>query len=229
MLTALTGWWDRLDPTDVRARLTDINDGIVAVAGMGLGLAGAEVSQPTAIAVVVLSAAVGAMSVLGMQLGEAFAEREAVESIAAQERRLLELSPDDELAELAAAFEAKGVSAPTAYAVAAELSAADALSAQLEIEYGIREFITIRQAVLEGALAGLAFLLGASLPLLITLLVPWDAREGSVVAIAVLSLAITSIVLSRRGLSHMWLTVGRSVFIGLSSLGLAFLLGDWLI
>lgn len=164
-----------------------------------------------------------------MQLGEAFAEREAVEEIAARERRLLELSPDDELAELAGVFEAKGVSTATARAVAEELSASDALSAQLEMEYGIREFISARHAWLEGALAGLAFLGGASMPLLITLLVPWNAREGSVVAIAALSLVATSVVLSRRGLSHMWLTVGRSVVVGLSSLGLAFLLGDWLI
>ena len=49
-------WWDRFDPADIRERVTEVNDGIIAVAGMGLGLAGADVAASTAYAVIVISA-----------------------------------------------------------------------------------------------------------------------------------------------------------------------------
>lgn len=228
-MVSVVGWWRSVDPAEIRARLTDVNDGIIAVAGMGLGLAGADVNRTTAIAVVVLSSVVGAMSVFGMQLGETFGEREAVEAIAASEQRLLELSPDEELAELIESFESKGVSPATARAVAEELSAADALSAQLEIEYGITGFISVAQALREAVLAGLAFMIGALVPLTATILVPWDTREELVLLISVLSLVATSVVLSRRGMSRMGRTVVRSVVVGLCALGVSYVLGDWLI
>ena len=49
-------------------RITDVNDGIVAVAGMGLGLAGAEVSAATSYMVISVSTLVGAMSVFGKSM-----------------------------------------------------------------------------------------------------------------------------------------------------------------
>lgn len=228
-MVSVVTWWRSVEPAEIRARLTDVNDGIIAVAGMGLGLAGAEVNRTTAIAVVVLSSVVGAMSVFGMELGETFGEREAVAAIAESERRLIELSPDEELAELIEAFESKGVSPATARAVAEELSAADALSAQLEIEYGIRGFTSASEALREAVLAGLAFLAGALVPLVATILVPWDTREELVLLISVLSLVGTSVVLSRRGMSRIGSTVARSVVVGLGALGISYVLGDWLI
>ena len=119
-------------PDTARSRITDVNDGIIAaVAGMSLGLAGAEVSRTTAYAVITISAVVGALSVFGAELGEGFAQREAELATVAEEQRLLELGPEEEIEELVEWFEAKGVSTETSRKVAEELSDADALSAQL--------------------------------------------------------------------------------------------------
>jgi len=229
MISRVRSWWAAIDPADVRERITDVNDGIIAVAGMGLGLAGAHVNASTTYAVVTLSASVGALSVCGMQLGEAFADREAVEAVAAEERRLLELTPDEELAELAEAFVVKGVSPETARAVAEELSAVDALSAQLEVEYGIREYISRRAAWVRGIAAGVAYLFGAMIPLLITVLVPFRWREEWSVLAALVALMVTSLVLSRRGMSNMWATAGRSIAVGVIAFGLAYFFGDLLL
>lgn len=228
-LDRLVSWWSHGEPADFRERVTDINDGIIAVAGMGLGLAGAEVAPATALAVIAISTAAGALSVAGTKLGEAFAEREAEQATVAEELRLLELTPDEEQAELVEWFVAKGVTSDTAQRVAEELSTADALSAQLEIEYGIRTLTTRRDAWTEGLWSGLAFLFGAMLPVLVAFLTPVPWRTEWTVAVACLSLMATSIVLARRGRSHIWNTVLRSVAVGVGTLAVSYVLGDWLI
>lgn len=225
----LAQWWRHLDAADVRERITDVNDGIIAVGGMGLGLAGAGVSATTSYAVIAISATAGAMSVAGTKLGESFADREAQQSTVAQERRLLALTPDEERAELVDWFESKGVRPDTARRVADELSASDALSAQLEIEYGIRTLTSTRDAWTDGLFSGLAFLLGAALPVLIALVTPLPWRSEWTVAVACLSLVITSVVLARRGRSRIWLTILRSLAVGLGTLAASYVLGDWLI
>lgn len=222
-------WWDRFDPADIRERVTEVNDGIIAVAGMGLGLAGADVAASTAYAVIVISALAGALSVFGVKLGEAFADFEAQQYLAEQERRLLELTPDEEIAELTDWFVAKGVSSETARQVADELSAADALSAQLELEHGIRELASRGAAWQDAVRSGVGFLVGSLAPVVAAYLTPLEWRPDRIIIAAALSLTITSIVLSRLGLSRIWATIARSLAIGLGALVVSYLLGDWLV
>lgn len=225
----MVAWWRHIEPAEIRGRITDINDGIIAVAGMGLGLAGAEVSPATSYAVIAISATAGGLAVAGSKLGESFAEREAQQATVAEEQRLLALTPDEERAELVEWFESKGVTTPTAQQVATELSAADALSAQLEIEYGIRDLTTRRDAWADGMWSGIAFLVGALLPALVSIITPVPWRTEWTVVVACLSLVATSVILARRGRSRIWLTILRSVLVGIGTLAISYVLGDWLI
>ncbi|MBD0021921.1 hypothetical protein GII33_20655 [Gordonia pseudamarae] len=218
-----------MSPETARARITDVNDGIMAVAGMSLGLAGADVERTTTFAVITISAVVGALSVLGAELGEAFAQREAEIATAAEEQRLLDLQPEEEIAELVDWFVAKGVSEETSRQVAVELSEADALSAQLEIEYGIREMTSSRDAWTDGISAGVGFLIGALAPVLIAYLLPIGWREEWTIVAAIVSLTVTSFVLARSGRSDIRKTVARSVIMGAGTLAVSHILGDWLI
>lgn len=227
MPNALARWWRDVDPADLRDRLTDVNDGIIALAGTGLGLAGAEIDPRTSVAVLLLSMTMGAFAVFGVQLCEAMSHREAQQSAVEHEQRLLELTPDQEVAELAAWFEAKGVSAPTSMQVARELSDADALSAQLEIEYGIRELTSPGDNWREAVTAGLAFLFGATLPVVAMVVVPLPWRSEFTIAAALTALAVTSIVIARRGYANVYRTALRSLLIGGAALALGYLLGDW--
>ncbi|HMS77365.1 VIT1/CCC1 transporter family protein [Gordonia sp. (in: high G+C Gram-positive bacteria)] len=219
----------RISPDTARSRITDVNDGIMAVAGMSLGLAGAEVSRTTAYAVITISAVVGALSVFGAELGEGFAQREAELATVAEEQRLLELEPEEEIEELVEWFEAKGVSTETSRKVAEELSDADALSAQLEIEYGIRELTSTRDAWAEGFSAGIGFLIGALAPVAIAYLIPFGWREEWTIIAAITSLIVTSFVLASTGGSNIGKTVARSVIMGAGTLAASHFLGDWLI
>ena len=98
----------RLDRQAVRAHLVDVNDGVIATAGVVEGLLAAGASVTT-IVVAALGAMVGGgMALGGMKYSEAADDRDAEIAVLAEERRLHELQPDKELAELAALYEDKG-------------------------------------------------------------------------------------------------------------------------
>lgn len=44
-----------------------------------------------------------------------------------------------------------------------------------------------------------------------------------------LALILTSVVLSVLGRSRIWMTIARSVIVGLGTLGVSYALGDWLL
>ena len=62
--------WRESEPEEIRSWITEVNDGIIAVAGMGLGLAGADVEARTTYAVVIINAFVGALVAFGAKLGD---------------------------------------------------------------------------------------------------------------------------------------------------------------
>lgn len=229
MARSEASWWRRFDPGQVRELITETNDGIMAVAGMGLGLAGAGIPLFTSYAVVTISAVAGALSIFGTKVGEAFAEREAELATQAEEQGLLELSPDEEIAELAEWFVCKGVSPQTSRQVAEELSASDALSVQLQLEHGIEAITTASAAWASGIRSGSAFLIGAMIPLLVTMATPAVWREGYTIITAAGALILTSVILAALGRAKIWSTLLRTLGIGLGTLAISYLLGDWLL
>ncbi len=209
--------------------MTETNDGIIAVAGMGLGLAGAEITLPSARVIILVSSVAGALSVFGVKVSEGLAEREAQLSLAAEEQRLLELSPEEEIAELAEWFEDKGVTPDTAHAVAEEMSAKDALAAKLQLEFGIEKVTTPLSAWGLALRAGVAFLMGSLIPVLVTFLTPNSWREGYTILTAVVALTVTSAILAMLGRARFWFAVFRTLALGIGTLALTYLLGDLLI
>ena len=113
------------------------NDGIVSVAGIVIGVAGATISRGPIFTAGLAGLVGGAVS---MALGEyvsVSSQRDSERAQIAQEKRELAAIPKDELTELTALYEAKGLSAATARTVAAELTARDPLAAHLDAELHI--------------------------------------------------------------------------------------------
>ncbi len=217
--------WLRFDPESIRSRVPDVNDGVLAVAGLAEGLS--HVMHVGSLATIVMMGAVaGTVSIAGTKYNEEMAELEVQQDLIREEMRLLELTPEEELDELTEHFRGKGVSPQTARRVAEELSAADALSAQLETEYGISEVIGRSRPMTEALASALSFLLGASVPVLIALFVPRQWIDEYIILGVALSLAITAIVVSRLGRTRVLSTVVRSVIIGLASMGASVLVAE---
>ncbi len=217
-------WRSRLTPEYVRSRVADTNDGVLAIAGSAEGVAIAT-SQPVGV-VVAIAALAGAVSVAGVKYAEEAAEREVQQDLIREEQRLLELSPEEEMAELAHHFQEKGLSAETARKVAEELSTADALTAQLETEYGIHDVVSPGQPFTEALGSGLFFLVGSLVPVLVAFLVPQALVDEFEIVAVVISLTLTSLILSRFARTHALPTILRSLLIGLAAMGMAALIGN---
>jgi len=196
----------------LRAGVLGANDGIVSVAAIVVGVAGAT----STIAPILTAGTAGLVGgAISMALGEyvsVSSQRDSQESLIAKERRELATMPDEELVELAAIYEAKGMSAETAQRVARELTAHDALSAHLEAELGINEEDVVSPWQAAGASA-LAFVIGAALPMIAILLPPAGVRVPVTFAAVLVALAITGATSARIGESP-WLRPTLRVVIG---------------
>ncbi len=182
----------------LRAGVLGANDGIVSVAAVVVGVAGAT-SQLAPIITAGVAAVVG--GAISMALGEyvsVASARDSQTALIAKEKRELAEMPEQELAELAGIYEAKGLSAATAQQVATELTANDALGAHLEAELHIDENEVLKPWQAAWA-SFIAFLLGAVLPMLAITLPPADLRIPITFVATLLALGITGALGARLG------------------------------
>ncbi|QIS24047.1 VIT1/CCC1 transporter family protein [Nocardia terpenica] len=181
----------------LRAGVLGANDGIVSVAGIVVGVAAATVDRGTILTAGIAGLAAGAVS---MALGEYVSvstQRDSERAVLEVERRELEEMPEEELAELAAIYEGKGLSPATAWKVAEELTEKDAFTAHAEAELGIdpTELTNPWHAAFSSALS---FTLGALLPLL-AILTPASVRVPVTVIAVLVALALTGAIGARLG------------------------------
>ena len=189
----------RADPHEVavhaklnwlRAGVLGANDGIVSVAALVVGVAAATTDVGAILVAGVAAVVAGAIS---MGLGEyvsVSSQRDTERGLIAKERWELDTMPQQELAELAGLYRAKGLSHETAETVARELTAHDALAAHLEVELHIAQDDVVNPWHAAGASA-LSFLVGAVLPMLAILLPPPEWRVPTTFVAVVVALAIT--------------------------------------
>src|SRR5258708_19800567 len=121
----------------LRAGVLGARDGIVSVAGIVIGVAGATTNRGPIFTAGLAGLVSGSVS---MSLGEyvsVSSQRDSERAEITQEKGDLADSPGAELAELTALYEARGLSAATARTVAAELTARGALAAHLDAELHI--------------------------------------------------------------------------------------------
>lgn len=211
----------------LRAGVLGANDGIVSVAAIVVGVAGATSAVAPILTAGIAGVVGGAVS---MALGEyvsVSSQRDSQRALIAKERTELAEMPAEELAELAALYEAKGLSSDTAQRVAEELTARDALSAHLEVELGIHEDDVASPWQAAGASA-LAFFIGALLPMVAILLPPAPVRVPVTFAAVLVALAITGAASARIGGSPWLRPTLRVVIGGAIALAATFLIGTLL-
>src|SRR6185312_9453823 len=195
------GWPRALvaDRGSLRSWTQVANDGIIATAGILEGFAGAGASDRTLITAATTATIVGTLSVGGAEWAEAAAERDGQLAAADEEAAEIAHQPDVEHAEVAAYYEAKGLTPQLAREVADQLMARDAVDAQLESEHGILEIMSPADTVRAGIGSAIAYLLGAAIPLIVTVAVPAAVESSLILAAVLVSLIVTSIIGARTG------------------------------
>jgi VIT1/CCC1 family predicted Fe2+/Mn2+ transporter len=211
----------------LRAGVLGANDGIVSVAAIVVGVAGAT-SNNAPILTAGLAGLVG--GAISMALGEyvsVSSQRDTQRSLIAKEQLALVEQPDIELAELANLYERRGLSADTAKQVAAELTERDALGAHLEAKLHIDEddVVSPWHAALASAVS---FTVGGILPLLAILLIETTVRIPITFAAVLIALALTGAVGAKIGGSPVPRATIRVVIGGAVALAATYLIGHLL-
>jgi VIT1/CCC1 family predicted Fe2+/Mn2+ transporter len=211
----------------LRAGVLGANDGIVSVAAIVVGVAGATNSVPAIFAAGMAGLVGGAIS---MALGEyvsVSSQRDTQHALIAKQRAELRDMPERGLAELAAIYRHKGLSEETAATVAAELTAHDPVSAHLDAELGIKEDEIVSPWHAAGASA-LAFFVGALLPMLAILLPPENLRVPVTFVSVLIALGITGAVSAWISGSNWVRPTVRVVVGGALALAATFIIGTLL-
>jgi VIT1/CCC1 family predicted Fe2+/Mn2+ transporter len=211
----------------LRAGVLGANDGIVSVAAIVVGVAGATSDVAPILTAGVAGLVGGAIS---MALGEyvsVSSQADSQRSLIAKEARELREMPDEELAELAGIYEARGLTPETALTVAKELSAHDALAAHLSAELNINQddVASPWQAALASAAS---FTIGGLLPFLSILLFPEAIRVPATFVVVLLALVLTGAISARLGGATVWRATIRMVVGGAIALGVTFAIGSLL-
>jgi VIT1/CCC1 family predicted Fe2+/Mn2+ transporter len=208
----------------LRAGVLGANDGIVSTAGLVVGVAGATTATGPILTAGVAGLLAGAVS---MALGEyvsVSSQRDSERSLLEKERRELADFPEEELEELTAIYEAKGLTRDTAERVAKELTAHDAFAAHADAELGLRpdELTSPWHAAIASAVA---FTVGSVLPLLAILLPPEHMRVPVTFVVVLLALALTGATGAALGGARKLRATIRVVFGGALAMAVTFGIG----
>ena len=175
---------------NVRAIVFGIQDGVLTTAGVLAGLTGAVSGRRQVILAALASSAAGALSMgAGAYLGTR-AETEVLRNELRRARQEAQRQPYVLQEGLLDALAKEGLTREAGYRVVQLLSSApEALFSTAEEKiYGLGS-ATFGNPVAEGLLMGMAFIIGASIPLVPFILIPW-IRIGLTAALATTALVL---------------------------------------
>jgi len=208
----------------IRAAVLGANDGIVSVAGLVLGVAGATTDEKALLLAGLAGLVAGALSMATGEFVSVSSQRDTERAAVDKERAELAADPDGELSELTGLYMNRGLSHDLAHQVAVELTAHDALAAHSEAELNIRpgEYVNPWSAALSSMVA---FTVGALIPLLAIVLSAVSYRVPLTFAAVVVALTVTGYLSARLAGASIQRSVVRNVCGGALAMGITYGIG----
>ena len=209
----------------LRAGVLGANDGVVSVAGLVMGVAGATTDRTPILIAGIAGIVSGALSMAVGEYVSVSTQRDTEQALLAKEKWELENLPEQELEELTQIYQDKGLEPHLAREVAVQLTEKDALRAHSEVELNLDpDELT---SPLAAALASFAaFAVGALIPLLAILLPPPSLRVPVTVVAVALALLVTGYVSATVGGAQRSRAMLRNVCGGLLAMGITFGVGS---
>ncbi|WDR35098.1 VIT family protein [Pseudomonas serboccidentalis] len=209
----------------LRAAVLGANDGIVSTASLLIGVAAANASHATLLVTGTAGLVAGAMSMAAGEYVSVHSQADTEQADLARERAELASDPKAERIELANIYMHRGVSPELAHQVADQLMTHDALGSHARDELGISEALTAKP--LQAALASAAsFVVGAALPLAVTIVAPTHSVVPWVCGMSLVSLASLGAVAARAGGASMVTGAWRVTLWGVLAMGITALAGS---
>ncbi|MBE1494068.1 VIT1/CCC1 family predicted Fe2+/Mn2+ transporter [Amycolatopsis lexingtonensis] len=208
----------------LRAGVLGANDGIVSVAGLVVGVAGATADRTTILTAGIAGLVAGAFSMAGGEYVSVSTQRDTEHAMLRLEKHELRTMPEAEEQELAGIYEGKGLSPELARQVARELTEKDAFQAHAEAELGIDpDNLTSPWQAAWASLA--AFSVGALLPLLAIVWTGVSLRVWACAAAAVIGLTLTGWISARLGNAKEGRAILRNAGVGALTMVVTYFVG----
>ena len=197
----------------LRAAVLGANDGIVSVASILVGVAGAGGTHAAVVVAGLAGLVGGAMSMAAGEYVSVSSQSDTEAADIAREKAEIAEHYDDELEELAVIYERRGLDPQLAHQVARQLMEKDALGAHVRDELGITEVSTANpiQAAFTSALT---FLGGAILPLLAAVVTATTLTVPAVVVVSLIVMAVLGALGAVTGGASLWKGAVRVAFWG---------------
>jgi len=201
----------------LRAGVLGANDGIVSTASLILGVAASGANSAAILVAGIAGLVAGAMSMAAGEYVSVSSQADTEQADLEREKQELEDTPRQELAELTAIYEQRGLDKALASQVAIQLTAHDALGAHARDELGISAATTARpvQAALASALS---FSVGAALPIFVAVFAPGTRIMLAVSLSSLVFLGLLGAVSARAGGAPMLLAARRVTFWGAAAM-----------
>ena len=208
----------------LRAAVLGANDGVISIAGLIFGVAGATNNKSAIFTAGLAGLVAGAIS---MGLGEYVSvstQRDTERAYIAREKWLIKSDPEGQLEDLAQSFVKKGVSHSTALQFAKELSADDPVKAHLENELKLNEE-DLTNPMTAAVSSLLAFTSGALVPLVAAVLAPDALRIKITLAAVLVGLLLTGYLSAKLGGAEKGKAVMRIVVGGILAMIVTYFIG----
>lgn len=211
----------------LRAAVLGANDGIVSTASLIIGVAAADATHSSVMIAGVAALVSGAMSMAAGEYVSVSSQADTESADLARERRELATDVEGELKELTAIYIHRGLDAPLARQVAAQLMEHNALEAHARDELGISLNNTARP--IQAALVSAAtFSMGSIMPLLVAMLVPVSSIMLMVALTSLVFLAVLGGLGAYAGGASIIRAAGRVTFWGALAMALTAAAGTFL-
>lgn len=177
----------------LRAAVLGVNDGLVSIASLMVGVAAASASLPNAKSIIVSTGIAGiAAGALSMAVGEYISvssQTDIEDSDRLLEIQHLAVDPEGELEELVEIYKERGLDEPLARQVAIQLTERDALKTHLRDELGHHPHSKAKPAQASIASA-LSFALGGFIPFMAVFAPSLGTISFSIVAFTIVGLIV---------------------------------------
>lgn len=209
----------------LRAAVLGANDGIVSVASIVLGVAGATSKPEIILTSGVAGLVAGALSMAVGEYVSVSTQRDTEKALIEKETWELQNLPVEELEELTGIYEQKGLTRKTAEIVAEELTEKDALKAHLRDELNI-DAQDLTNPLHAASASGLAFVSGGVIPVLSVLIVPDKYKIVATFAAVVVALILTGVLSAHVGGANKIKATIRVVFGGVVAMLVTYIIGS---
>lgn len=208
----------------LRAGVMGANDGILSVAGIIIGVAGATTNTYAIFLAGISGLLAGTVSMAMGEWVSVSSQHDAERDAISQEQQRLDSHFEQEVLYIQQRYEQLGISTSLAHQAAEEMLAHDSLVTGVRERY---DFDPLEKTSAVGAAFAsfLAFPTGSLLPLGTMLSMPLTSRIPATVLAVIIALALTGYAAARLGQADPWSAIKRNVVSGSLTMMVTYLIG----